>query len=239
MALHSNRFKPCISRYVRPPKPTRDIDEDLVGPSLPLDMCEPQDTIGVTNENEENQQKESQEGNSSDKEKTSSQGQSQGQGQTQSQTEDRTNTQATPARQDPPTSDQNNTHQGDPPVANTPLQETIDPTKYYEVDRIIRGKYTPDGERYLLKWTGYSSKHNSWERYEDLSPETQESLKEKPVRMFGKRMYRTQDSDIKTSGSQNQTTGIPNTTTMNQNNDNDNDDDKDCLLYTSPSPRDS
>jgi hypothetical protein len=40
---------------------------------------------------------------------------------------------------------------------------------------------------YLLKWVGYPSKYNSWEKWQDLSPETQQDLKDNPVRMYGRK----------------------------------------------------
>ena len=59
--------------------------------------------------------------------------------------------------------------------------------QFYPVDRIIRGKSTPEGIKYLIKWQGYSSKHNTWEKADDLSPDTLEYLKHHPVRIFGRK----------------------------------------------------
>ena len=70
----------------------------------------------------------------------------------------------------------------------TPVTIVPDPdNEFYPVDRIVRGKHSSEGLKYLVKWKGYSSRHNTWERASDLSPETLQYLKEHPVRIFGRK----------------------------------------------------
>ena len=143
-AIHSDRFKPCISRYVKPEYMPGITDEQIVGPELPEEVCQESDYIKESNDNVSNFEKDTSQ-----------------------------------------TSDSINNQEKDDQVCDQ-LDPVQDQT-YYPVERIIRGKYTPDGIKYLIKWQNFSSKHNSWEKESDLSPETLEELKIKPVRIFGRK----------------------------------------------------
>ena len=33
----------------------------------------------------------------------------------------------------------------------------------FTVEKIVRTKKTTEGQRYLVKWEGYTKRHNSWE----------------------------------------------------------------------------
>ena len=43
VAIHSDRFKPCVSRYVKPSYMPDITDEQMVGEELPLNMCREDD----------------------------------------------------------------------------------------------------------------------------------------------------------------------------------------------------
>ena len=56
---------------------------------------------------------------------------------------------------------------------NTEEEKEDDGTVYYEVEQIIEHKLTPAKSGtfnllFLIKWKGYSNKHNSWEPYKEL-----------------------------------------------------------------------
>ena len=71
--------------------------------------------------------------------------------------------------------------------SNGTISGTEDAEEYYPVERIIRGKYTPEGIKYLIKWENYSAKHNTWEKESDLAPDTLEYIRQHPVRIFGRK----------------------------------------------------
>ena len=71
-------------------------------------------------------------------------------------------------------------------TAPTPTQPQVS-EEYYPVKRIIRGKYTPHGPKYLVHWENYPASQATWEPWENLSESTQDDLKENPVRMFGRK----------------------------------------------------
>ena len=203
IALHSDRFKPCISRYVKPAYIPGITDEQLVGPDLPLDQCREED---YEEEEEAETAKES-----------TSQPPSTGVQILETAAKRALNEPLASDKQAPnepltsgkrPLSDLadpsgqlldklqeivdqlgEQVEQGTQSESVEPPAEDVSPEEpeFYPIDRIIRGKYTPSGIKYLIKWKGYSPKHNSWEGEEDLSPETKEILKEKPVRIFGKK----------------------------------------------------
>ena len=152
VAIHSDRFKPCISRYAKPSYMPSVTDEHIVGPELPLDLCKPED---YTEEHDDNLN-------------------------TNTTTDDMSTTQE--ATQQPDDNVLDTQNQQSQMAAKQPVD-----TEFYPVERVIRGKYTPDGIKYLIKWKGYSSKHNTWEKESDLNDETLKSLQEKPVRIFGKK----------------------------------------------------
>ena len=70
-------------------------------------------------------------------------------------------------------------------LSNGPLvSEPSEP--YYEVDKVLKGRY-PNGElEYLLKWKGYSSKFNTWEPATLLNDTLLAELTNHPVRITGK-----------------------------------------------------
>ena len=160
VAIHSDRFKPCITRYAKPEyMPGLLIDETATGPELPISMCTEDDFI-----NEENEKPKSQEETIKASESLVK------------AVEDLNK------KVDHLIEDNDQLESSDSKSKSTETSE-----EYYPVDKIIRGKYTPDGIKYLIKWKGYSKKYNTWEKESDLSTETLESLKSKPVRIFGRK----------------------------------------------------
>ena len=59
--------------------------------------------------------------------------------------------------------------------------------EFYPVKKIIRGKWTPFGPKYLVHWENYPASQATWEPWENLSPETQQNIQDNPVRMFGRK----------------------------------------------------
>ncbi|CAH1781415.1 unnamed protein product, partial [Owenia fusiformis] len=58
---------------------------------------------------------------------------------------------------------------------------------YYEVEKILRGRFKK-GElepQYLIKWKGY--KIPTWEPESNMTPQLREEIRQKPVKMTGKR----------------------------------------------------
>ena len=161
VAIHSDRFKPCISRYVKPSYIPGITDEQIVGPELPPELCKDEDYIQTSDEVP---------GDTSDT---------------------TTNTCKETTDVSPPQSKDNQSQSEPAPDTRNQQHQTSDDTQpdmqYYPVERIIRGKYTPDGIKYLIKWKNYSHKHNTWEKEADLSPDTLQGLQLKPVRIFGKK----------------------------------------------------
>ena len=185
VAIHCNRFKPCITRYIKPPDKTQEIDESQVGPQLPLTVCNDSD-MEDTVQDKKDQDKQADNGRTTDECDGLSGDISKPTGDAQSKVKpgaaDRSdlvdridqivqqvgqwNDQVTPPDPTPPTS----------------VEDAI-----YLVKRIIRGKWTPHGPKYLVHWQGYPASQATWEPWENLSSPVQEDLKTHPVRMFGRK----------------------------------------------------
>ena len=70
-------------------------------------------------------------------------------------------------------------------LSNGPLvSEPSEP--YYEVDKVLKGRYRNGKLEYLLKWKGYSSKFNTWEPATLLNDTLLAELTNHPVRIIGK-----------------------------------------------------
>jgi hypothetical protein len=174
VAIHVNRFKPCVSRYVKPVDKQTGVEE-LTGPDLPLDMCKPTDFVDT--EESKSGQKEAiipEPEPNPDPDPVNQESGTAEVGPDSGQSDPRENTEEI-------RSEQNGDSDKDTPIDD----------RYYPVDRIIRGKYTREGPMYLLKWKGYPSKFNTWEKFEHLSPDTQADLEENPVRMYGRKPMET------------------------------------------------
>ena len=182
ISLHSDRFKPCVSRYVRPSYIPGIVDETEVGPDLPLELCTDSDfedldktAVHKRNVDQDDQGTASKDnGLRVDPKKDERSGMAK-------------NVEKLMTKLSKVLSGQENEIQKDTESHEEENVEELDDDKYYEVERIIRGKYTPEGIKYLIKWAHYSPKYNSWEKESDLSPETRDALKEKPVRIFGRK----------------------------------------------------
>ena len=198
VALHSNRFKPCVTRYLKPPDNIGDIDETQVGPPLPLSLCQDSD---LTDEDEldpiPNVSKPREPKGSSVSNKHSSvsldQNVSNKLPRNVTNLDDELSKVAKALHQALNSKTNLNTRAKDIESPNSccdnkeNLTDTVDTDDYYEIQRIIRGKYTTDGPKYLVQWKGYSKKYNSWVTPDDMTSEALEDLKIKPVRMFGKK----------------------------------------------------
>ncbi|XP_070535019.1 uncharacterized protein [Ptychodera flava] len=57
---------------------------------------------------------------------------------------------------------------------------------YYEVEKVVRGRYRNGKLQYLVKWKDYSHKHNTWEDENNLNDAAREYLREHPVKVTGK-----------------------------------------------------
>ena len=174
IALHSNRFKPCVTRYLRPPDNIGDVDETQVGPSLPLSMTQDSDLTDT----EDEPKRSSVSGN-----QTIVSGMPSRLRKQMASYEDKITDVAKALHKA-----LNDQVKLSTPVENTNGQDiTVENDDIYDIQRIIRGKYTADGPRYLVQWKGYSNKYNTWVAPEDMTSETIQGLKDKPVRMFGKK----------------------------------------------------
>ena len=185
VAIHSDRFKPCISRYAKPEYMPGLVDEELVGTELPLTLCTEDDFINTEEpkvelvKSDTSSSQELSEDESKDKEDKSD--------------APKISENKAPKLKDPINDKleqimkQLDDIQGN--KEKSPSQDVTEDNlgEYYPVERIIRGKYTPEGVKYLIKWKGYSSRHNTWEKEEDLSPDTLQELKGRPVRMYGRK----------------------------------------------------
>jgi hypothetical protein len=159
-----------VSRYVKPVDKQTGVEE-LAGPDLPLDMCKPTDFVDT--------------------------------GESRSGQKEAIIPEPEPNPDPDPVNQENGTAEVEPDSGQSDPRENTEEIRseqngdsdkeypiddrYYPVDRIIRGKYTREGPMYLLKWKGYPSKFNTWEKFEHLSPETQADLEENPVRMYGRK----------------------------------------------------
>ena len=174
IALHADRFKPVISRYIKPGYIPGIIDEETIGPDIPSELIRESDYEEPQNENLERVT--TPPGTPLDESSSPRATLKDFQDGRQSVINKLQNMVEQLTQPEPPRGISN---QETPIFDQTP--------EFYPVDRIIRGKYTPTGIKYLIKWKGYSPKHNTWEKESDLSPETLESLKEKPIRIFGRK----------------------------------------------------
>ena len=165
IAIHSDRFKPCISRYAKPEYMPGITDEQLTGPELPIELCREEDFESLKEPEVELI--------------TDETGSKEEQGKAKKTTSD------VICEKLEQISAQLENKQGSP-VENLEDSEKVD-EEYYPVERIIRGKYTPDGIKYLIKWKGFSNRHNTWEKESDLAPDTLVELKQKPVRIYGRK----------------------------------------------------
>ena len=176
VAIHADRYKPVISRYVKPGYLPGVVDEELTGPDIPQELIRESDY-----EDDQENSTENREGSANaepSQEKSSITRPLKDSQDVRRSVEDKL--QRVIDQLEQVTSRPEMPQHHDIPI-------TEDADEFYPVDRIIRGKYTPEGVKYLIKWQGYSSRHNTWEKESDLSPDTLESLKQKPVRIFGRK----------------------------------------------------
>ena len=203
ISLHSDRFKPCISRYVKPEYMPGVVDETITGPELPIELCNDDDfeesdksqveLINTDQTPAKEIQKNTEIVKKSKEEISKLKKVTNGSNEVISKAKE-VLTKAFEGLRTDGQNDLTTTNVLDEPSPSATVSE-----EYYPVDRIVRGKYTPEGIKYLIKWKGYSQKHNTWEKEDDLSPETLEDLKVKPVRIYGRKingMQKEEKDDI-------------------------------------------
>ena len=59
-------------------------------------------------------------------------------------------------------------------------------TATYEIEKIIQAKHFEDGLKYLCKWKGFSSKHNSYEPAANLNETARKFVEENTIKIVGK-----------------------------------------------------
>ena len=58
--------------------------------------------------------------------------------------------------------------------------------EYYEVERVLRGKFKDNELQYLVKWKGFPNSINSWVLEKNLNDELVDFIKSHPVKITGK-----------------------------------------------------
>ena len=59
---------------------------------------------------------------------------------------------------------------------------------FYEIEKVIRGRYHEGNLQYLIKWKGFSPKFNTWEPECALNDEARDYLSKHPVKITGKKV---------------------------------------------------
>ena len=67
------------------------------------------------------------------------------------------------------------------------VNHETDETEEYEVEDVLKARRAKDGEiEYLIKWKDYSSKHNTWQKEQDLNETLKEYVKQKDLPITGR-----------------------------------------------------
>ena len=73
-------------------------------------------------------------------------------------------------------------------TVNTDNIDVQDSSNQYEVEKISKVRYNKDGTKaYLIKWKGYSDRHNSYEPYENLNESAKEYVDTHKLPVVGKK----------------------------------------------------
>ena len=75
----------------------------------------------------------------------------------------------------------------DSAVEDVSENESNEPVEtFYEIEKILKGRYHEGSLQYLIKWKGFSSKFNTWEPEYALNDTAREYLAKHPVKITGR-----------------------------------------------------